>query len=254
MNKIIKDIIAFASELDQQGFTRLAGALDKIAEDVAGKAPSISVEVPRGKKSNAAMGRVDEGMLEVQRLFNNYVNLRETMAGINYTDPSSPDLKDGDGAFIKAVPENGKVGDRTTWTAINLEFGWQPGKDYKNYAQLAKLLKTEIAKATESQAQDVEKLTAAEGVALQSWDRLIDLEYDPADAAKYRVTSFDALLDMLQNLPQQRGPADALHRVADELVYLAKEIKSNPAKSQDLVEWLDAFITDAEATETEEEA
>ena len=90
---------------------------------------------------------------------------------------------------------------------------------------------------------------------MQSWDRLINLEYDPADAAKYRVTSFEALLDMLQSLPQQRrGPTDALHRRADELFDLAKEIKSNPAKSQDLVGWLDAFITDAEATETEEEA
>lgn len=238
MNKIIKDIIALASELDQQGFTRLAGALDKIAEDVAGKAHSVSVEVPHGKKFNTAMGRVDEGMLEVQRLFNRYIDLRE--ASLPFIQQEADRLS-----------ENGKVGDRRTWTSLSQTFDWQPVTDYKNYAQLAKLLNTEIDKLM---TQDVEKLTAAEGVVLQSWDRLIDLEYDPADAAKYRVTSFDGLLNMLQNLPQQRGPVDALHRVADELVYLAKEIKANPAKSQDLVDWLDAFITDAEATETEEEA
>lgn len=238
MNKIIKDIIALASELDQQGFTRLAGALDKIAEDVTGTAPSVSAEVPHVKKFNTAMGRVDEGMLEVQRLFNRYIDLREAQLGF---------VQEG----TDRLSENGKVGDRRTWTSLSQTFDWKPVTDYSNYAQLAKLLKTEIDKLM---AQDVEKRTAAEGVALQSWDRLINLEYDPADARKYRVPSFEALLDMLQSLPQQRGPADALHRRADELVYLAGEIKSNPAKSQDLVDWLDAFVTVAEATETEEEA
>lgn len=245
MKSIAKSLIKIANELDTRGHTVLADRLDQMVWDMTTnyEIDEHEVKVSDEPVGSAAKRKLEsQQMLQVQKLINRYLATAETIGS-----PPPRQL----GSSRKSIPENGKTGDHRTWTYLSQAFGWVPGKDYRNYAQLAKLLKTEIDKLM---AQDVEKLTAAEGVVLQSWDRLIDLEYDPADAKKYRVTSFDALLDMLQNLPQQRGADDALHRVANELVYLAKEIMANPAKSQDLVEWLDAFITDAEATETEEEA
>lgn len=260
MRSIAKSLIKIANELDTHGHTGLADKLDKIVLAMA-DAGGDDMEMTQGEATvgdgqpGSAAKRKSESqqMLQVQKLLNKYLDTAEIIGR-----PSPKQL----GSWGESIPENGKVGDPRTWTAINLTFPWKPGVDYKNYYQLIKLLQGEIAKLESSGTAEIQARSDAvqenEREALSLWSRIIGMDYDPADAAKYKVTSFDELLDKLQNLPPQRGPSDALHRRADELAYIAKEIKNDPVGTRDstanLIEWLDAYLSDRlAAVESESE-
>lgn len=239
MKSIAKSLIKIANELDNRGHTGLADRLDKIVLAMAG-AGADDVEVSEDEAKRKAES---QQMLQVQKLLNRYLDTAETIRR-----PSPKQL----GSWGDRIPENGKVGDPRTWTAINLSFSWKPGVDYSNYAQLIKLLQGEIAKLQDSAiaaAQDrANAVQEDEGEVLSLWSRIIGMDYDPTDAAKYKVSSFDELLDKLENLPPQRGPEDALHRKADELADIAKKIKNDPVGSADstasLVECLKGYMSD----------
>lgn len=233
MKTLIQELLKIANTLDKHGFSKTAARLDKVAEEMEPRAV-------RTLKDDLSVR--SQGMLEVQRLFNKYVRLAEIANGEVYTDIN-------DLIFQPAVPENGRVGNKTTWTAITLQFDWKPGVGYKSYKQLASMLRKEIDKLNYVSSS---KLSASEEKALQDWEALIDMEYDAADAAKYKVTSFEGLLEKLQNLPQQRGEPDALHRQAGWLAALAKDISAGVQKVTTLVDWLDSFITDIKDTAEKE--
>lgn len=252
MRSIAKSLIKIANELDTRGHTGLADRLDKIVLAMA-DAGSDDMEMTQGEATisdeqpgSAAKRKAEsQQMLQVQKLLNKYLNIADAM---NQTPRSEG----------QDIPENGKVGDPRTWTAINLTFPWKPGVDYKNYAQLIKLLQGEIARldasADEMLQSRLEARQEDEREIMSLWSRIIGLDYDPADAAKYKVNNFVELLDKLENLPPQRGPTDALHRKADELAIIAKGIKADPGKTADLVEWLKAYMSDRlAAVESESE-
>jgi hypothetical protein len=250
MKSIAKSLIKIANELDTRGHTGLADRLDKIvlAMTDAG-ADGIEMSEDKAKVSDEPAGSAakrkaeSQQMRQVQRLLNKYLDTAETIGR-----PAPKQL----GSWGGSIPENGKTGDPRTWTAINLSFPWKPGVDYKNYTQLIKLLQSEID-ALESSARAAtmarsDAVQEDEREVLSLWSRIIGMDYDPADAAKYKVSSFLDLLDKLENLPPQRGPEDALHRKAEELAYLAKQIKNDPSGSRDstagLVKWLKAYMSD----------
>lgn len=257
MKLIAKSLIKIANELDDRGHIGLANRLDKIIIAIANEEDSMSMAdegegMSVGSPSTTAQPAAPvakkpsdnqaQQMLQVQKLFNAYVKAKEETQGISHAD--------------KFTPENGKVGDRRTWTAIGLEFNWKPGVDYKNYKQLIALLEKEIKKVelgtAKSQVDLLTKLRADQKAAMEYWDRIIKMDYDPGDAANYKINTFDDLLNKLENLPPQPGPTDALHQKAEELAYLAKEIKANPDKSSGLVEWLKSYLSDvAAAVESE---
>lgn len=265
MRSIAKSLIKIANELDTRGHTGLADRLDKIVLAMADSGrddmvmPQGEAAITEEQPGSAAKRKAEsQQMLQVQKLLNRYIKKLEESRGEVYVDPTSPDIKAGDKIFQKVTPENGKVGEQRTWTAINLTFPWKPGVDYKNYAQLIKLLQGEIAKldaSTDDMLQSrLEARQEDEREIMSLWSRIIGLDYDPADAAKYKVNNFVELLDKLENLPPQRGPTDALHRKADELAIIAKGIKADPGKTADLVEWLRAYMSDRlAAVESESE-
>lgn len=232
MRSIAKSLIKIANELDTHGHAGLADRLDKIVLAMA--------EEKRSEDSRSSAE--SQQMLQVQKLLNRYIKKLEESRGDVYVDPTSPDIKAGDKTFQKVTPENGKVGEPRTWTAINRTFPWKPGVHYKNYSQLIKLLQGELAKLDASTDEMLQSQLEArqedEREIMSLWSRIIGLDYDPADAAKYKVNNFVELLDKLENLPPQRGPTDALHRKADELAEVAKRIKADPGRTADLVEWL----------------
>jgi len=248
MKSIAKSLIKIANELDTRGHTGLADRLDKIVLAMtAGEDFEVSMgapEVTDDPAGSAAKRKTEsQQMLQVQRLLNQYLDTAETIGR-----PAPKQL----GSWGGSIPENGKTGDPRTWTAINLSFPWKPGVDYKNYTQLIKLLQGEIDALESSERAAMMARSDAvqedEREVLSLWSRIIGMDYDPADAAKYKVSSFLDLLDKLENLPPQRGPEDALHRKAEELAYLAKQIKNDPSGSRDstagLVEWLKAYMSD----------
>lgn len=248
MRSIAKSLIKIANELDTRGHTGLADRLDKIVLAMAEEKPS----------EDSRSSTESQQMLQVQKLLNRYMKKLEESRGDAYVDPTSPGVEAGDRVFQNVTPENGKVGEPRTWTAINLTFPWKPGVDYKNYYQLIKLLQGEIAKLDASTDEMLQSQLEArqedEREIMSLWSRIIGLDYDPADAAKYKVNNFVELLDKLENLPPQRGPTDALHRKADELAIIAKGIKADPGKTADLVEWLKDYMSDRlAAVESESE-
>jgi len=255
MKLIAKSLIKIANELDDRGHTDLANRLDKVivaianddgmsmvdegegmsmadgGADMSVGSPSATTQ-PATPGAKAPSDSQAQQMLQVQKLFNAYVKAQEEAHGIPHAD--------------KIIPENGKVGDRRTWTAINLEFKWKPVADHKNYKQLIALLEKELNKVKLSTAKSqVALLTARranEKAAMEYWDRIINMDYDPGDAANYKINTFDDLLNKIENLPPQRGQADELHSKAEELAWLAKEIKADPSRSNELVEWLKAYL------------
>lgn len=246
MKSIAKSLIKIANELDTRGHTGLADRLDKIVLAMTGEdadEPEDEDKVSDEPAGSAAKRKAEsQQMLQVQQLLNRYLDRAETIGR-----PPPKQL----GSWGQSIPENGKVGDPRTWTAINLTFPWRPREHYSNYTQLIKLLQGEIAELESSKGaammarSDAVQKDVREVLSL--WSRIIGMDYDPADAKKYKVSSFLDLLDKLENLPPQRGPADALHRKADELAYLAKEIKNDPVGSASragLVEWLKAYMSD----------
>jgi hypothetical protein len=247
MKSIAKSLIKIANELDTRGHTGLADRLDRIVlamTDADADDIEMSLEEANEPIGSAAKRKAEsQQMLQVQRLLNRYLDTAETIGR-----PPPKQL----GSWGQSIPENGKTGDPRTWTAINLTFPWKPGVDYKNYDQLIKLLQGEIAKLQDSEIAATQARSDAvqedEREALSLWSRIIGMDYDPADATRYKVSSFLELLDKLENLPPQRGPADALHRKAEELAYLAKQIKNDPAGSRDstadLVERLGSYLSD----------
>jgi|GEM_PF-5633879 len=255
MKSIAKSLIKIANELDTRGHTGLADRLDKIVLAMTAEgADDIEMSLDEAKVSDEPVGSAakrkaakrkaeSQQMLQVQRLLNKYLDTAEIIRR-----PMPKQL----GSWGGSIPENGKTGDPRTWTAINLSFPWKPGVDYKNYTQLIKLLQGEIAKLESSERAPMMARSDAvqedEREVLSLWSRIIGMDYDPADAAKYKVSSFLDLLDKLENLPPQRGPEDALHRKAEELAYLAKQIKNAPDDSRDstddLVEWLKSYMSD----------
>lgn len=250
MKSIAKSLIKIANELDTRGHTGLADRLDKIVLAMTGEdADDIETPEDEAKVSDEPAGSAakrkaeSQQMLQVQQLLNRYLDTAETIGR-----PPPKQL----GSWGQSIPENGKVGDPRTWTAINLTFPWKPREHYSNYTQLIKLLQGEIAELESSEGAATmarpDAVQEDERKVLSLWSRIIGMDYDPADAAKYKVSSFLDLLDKLENLPPQRGPADALHREAEALAYLAKQIKNDPVGSRDstagLVEWLKSYMSD----------
>jgi hypothetical protein len=221
MKRILKKLLSIASDLDSIGLDKEADALDSVVNQLAADDNDL---LPGNQE-----------MAQVQAAFNKYVS----MAGGTFTVEGR--------SFEDAVPVNGKAGDRTTWTAIQVQFPeWFEDRDFtkpvafKNYRQLLALIEKEIAALDEKTAEAQTAFEAKASEVLEAWDSLVSELYDPKDQDKYRVKDIADLQSKLNALPAQRGPADELHENVGELAVKLNTALEN--KDVDLLEQINVTL------------